>query len=45
MRPSRSVARRQLPQFIIVSIITLGVFTVLYLGGYAVGAARVAIHR
>jgi hypothetical protein len=32
-----SIARGQRPQLIIVSIVTLGVFTVLYLGGYLAG--------
>lgn len=39
-RARYSIARKQLPQFVIVSIITVGVFTVLYLGGYAVGKQR-----
>src|SRR5690349_14661024 len=39
-RARYSIARRQLPQFVIVSIITLGVFTVLYLGSYAFGKQR-----
>jgi hypothetical protein len=39
-RAQYSIARKQLPQFIIVSIITAGVFTVLYLGGYVVGKQR-----
>jgi hypothetical protein len=39
-RARYSIARKQLPQFVIVSIITLGVFTVLYLGGYALGKQR-----
>jgi hypothetical protein len=39
-RSRYSIARKQLPQFVVVSIVTLGVFTVLYLGGYAVGKQR-----
>jgi hypothetical protein len=35
-----SIARGQLPQFVVVSIVTLGVFTVLYFGGYTLGKQR-----
>jgi hypothetical protein len=44
-RARYSIARGQLPQFVIVSIITVGVFTVLYLGGYALGKQRARPHR
>jgi hypothetical protein len=35
-----SIARGQRLQFVVVSIVTLGVFTVWYLGGYLVGKQR-----
>jgi hypothetical protein len=44
-RARYSLARGQLPQFVIVSIVTLGVFTVLYLGGYALGKQRARPHE
>ncbi|BBY28085.1 hypothetical protein [Mycolicibacterium sediminis] len=36
-RAGDAIARRETLQFVLVAIVTLGVFTVLYLGGYAVG--------
>ena len=39
-RAAYSVGRGQLPQFVVVSIVTLGAFTVLYLGAYLLGKQR-----
>lgn len=39
-RAAYSIARGQLLQFVVVSIVTVGVFTVLYFGGYMVGKQR-----
>ncbi|AGB21239.1 hypothetical protein Mycsm_00801 [Mycobacterium sp. JS623] len=44
-RARYSIARRQLPQFVVVSFVTLGLFTVLYFGGYALGKQRSRPHR
>jgi hypothetical protein len=44
-RARYSIARGQLPQFVVVSVVTLGVFTVLYFGGYAIGKQRSRPHE
>jgi hypothetical protein len=44
-RANFSFARRQSLQFVIVSIVTLGALTVLYLGAYAVGKQRWRRHQ